>query len=569
MPKHSMGLWATPDAGSFNTPSSGKAEDTPSAREPRAYAGAEAGTVQRTKEEAIDHTWEVQQAAKEARVQDFRRTSEARYESLGADSFIRTVETFLKEVKTAAEDRDDKEAAEDKFRKKILALGEKRLGKKLKPQYQAWIEGSLANRNSRLRNIYDTWMEEVAAAKSAKAARGQTERIKLQDSLFKVFPYLSVIKRVKSVEQKLAEMAVEPPFPGEDAFKSFLIDQAWLDWDQEQGRKPSFFERLTGKPVRPPEFFLDRLLGEMSPEYALATDQYGHARKDKIKGTISLKELEPTGKGKRPKPTKVEASGSSFAISLRSMREILDGSLKPEEKVKEPNIQGLEEYKKRLKLTPEFDRCLDAVRPVLGRRSLIREVNFNEDFVRDHRDGQFDFEELRIDIFPEKMDQSRVVNVLMHETGHAISPDRTLPLKDAIAFSVDMFEAVKRTGFISNYSLASMSMVGEEMDKVITFLSKEDMDFMTERPMDEEWAEMMANALTAPVTEHVYPEKYDMVRRWLDRFGVDFQKAQEDAMAAVMGQASEKLKQKVLDESAPPEASTEDIGRAMKAAGLD
>jgi hypothetical protein len=563
MPKPVIGSWATPEFTSFSTKSSGENEREAAATKSEPYAGEEAGAARTV---SAENAWEKQQASTEVRVHDFRRTSEVLYENLRADLFIRTIESFLEVAETATEEGVESEDLDGKFRKKILPLGEKRLGKKQQPLYQAWVEEQLSSHDSRLWGVYEAWAEKTVLALSAKTAQQQTERLSLQESLSKIFPSLRVAKRIKAIERHLAEMAANPSFPGEEVFKLFLVDQAWQEWDKEQGRKPSFFEKLMGKPAKTPEDFLDQLLDGLSPDYALATDQFGVTRKEKLKGTISSKDIQPTGKGKRPKPPKDEESTAAHAGGLRSMRDMLDGSLDTKGKLREPRIQGLEEYKKRLKLTPEFDRCLDAIRPVLGRRSLIREVDFKDDFARDHRDAQFDHEDLRIDVFPEKMDQARVAFSLMHEAGHAISPDKTLSLKDSIAFSVEMVDTIKKTGFISNYSLASMFMVGAQMDKERTFRTEEEIEFVTERPMDEEWAEMMANAMTAPVTEHVYPEKYDMVRRWIAKFGIDLQSAQQDVMAAVMGQAHEQLKRQAADESASPESGKQDAGRETSTA---
>jgi len=467
--------------------------------------------------------------ASAARVREFRSTVEQKIESLGAPIFFDAVENFEELADGAMEKALENPETKERFLKGLQAAA-KRCGPELRKVFNSWLSENLDDEDSRLSHLYGEWATRDALAGTAERVNSQINMLGLSGKLEQNGCLSKVVSRIRSLEDRFKQVAQRPVMPTEEVFTEFLITRAWERWQADEERQPTMWERVRGKTKRKPkEFFQQIVNDELDPNYALRTDQAGLNNKDRILTQASDKKLTPTANGKRPrfKADATDTAGTILKNTVKLNGEVMAGEHLENQLIGEVKTEDWEEYARKTDLPPEFLQSLEALAPILGRRGLVSRVNFVPGAgPNGSENGSFSPTERSVNMyFNGPRTRTEYAKTLAHEAGHAMRPEETLPLREAVALSMELVASVQRTGFVSAYSQQAKQYYMSGYRGPVIYMEERIKEFFNDANLIEEWAEMVGYGMTPSGLEHIFPEKFDMVRRYLQKLGLDLDRA--------------------------------------------
>ncbi len=280
----------------------------------------------------------------------------------------------------------------------------------------------------------------------------------------------------------------------------------------------------------------------LNPEYARKPVSEGSewTHQQKLLDGIKTEHGEKSLKIKIPKKN-LDANDKAGSLATVVQGEFLRGQNSELNEVKEVKTEGLEQFVKINKLRSEFEKVVtEDLKPILGKKLFVSKVIFHSQPSPDGELGSYLNGEINIYSSPEyEGNEALYLQVLLHEMGHALEPEKMLPLKDAILYSMAMRMSLEDySGPATSYSGQAESYYAgrigfEAINKFKESIGAENLERLMEgnsrwehiqrSPASEDWAESVALALLWETFPEFFPEKPVIVAENLKKLGIDFE----------------------------------------------
>lgn len=412
-------------------------------------------------------------------------------------------------------------------------------------KYQAWAEKRLADRDSWLsshvRNIGK--MHEIASR-----AEEADERLAFLDCPNELKEYgmdSRIVDRVRRIEENIHALAQKVSVSAEKVFSEYALEEAWKQ--SEASVKRGLVSRvLKGGKVSAAEAYKRIVREALVPEYADEV-QNGITKKERLIALLPRNRFEKQYETLAPEAF----DGAPYDEKLKAIIwEVVGGRAAFQAEVRKPKMEGLQEYMEAVKLPKEFKQIFEVLNPVLGRNAFVSKIQFvSGNRAEAARGSAADFVSATrvVSLYRSNFEKDAAIiqelaRVLAHETGHAMDLEKKLPLREAMEFGVEMIESVKTTGFVSEYSENAQEVYLQKYKKRGTSLSaiamnKKTRDFIANASLDEEWAEMVGYGMTSGTVKGLHPEKWEMVKKYCKKFGMDFEEAHAKMVSLLLSEA--------------------------------
>lgn len=195
----------------------------------------------------------------------------------------------------------------------------------------------------------------------------------------------------------------------------------------------------------------------------------------------------------------------------------------------------------------EIDRLRTFLTPfnAVMHSGFVRRVVFDENAPPERPGllGEFDQTEKSIFLLStQKMSPTQTLDfarTVAHEIGHALQPEETLPLRDAITFEIQLQTNLEVGGYTSTYSLDTYekktSKLREEKEKGELHISEESIKKIARNfELLEEWAEMFSFASVLESFPTTVPVREAIVRDTIKQYGLNINEIRRAQIHVVM-----------------------------------
>lgn len=475
------------------------------------------------------------------KVARFNDTVEVAYIQSGAKEFF---ETFEKITRLSSPEQSTQVELTPEEINDILSFADS-LDEKYRDTFRDWINRQLGEPGSTVGKM----AQDIAKANLAKSIINDEER---DDALIKfihnergsaTFPDIN--DRMEALYDMLDSLAEKSPT--DDIIAAFFIDLCNEMSDDYATRPLGLKEKILGRKV--PN--IPEIAGTFfSKSYAMNR----HGKTDVDNQTYFeanvMNRLRIDAKTGKLLPQEAVFSSAVNGI-IHKMKETINGATFAGEEItdKLSNVEGVDEYAQANDLGGGFAKAIEALAPITCDKRLISEVNFRN--VSDINSlGQYDPSSLEVVIFKphEQLSALEITKTVAHECGHAMRPEKYLPLPEAYKWQLGMIATCQKdfSGFLTAYSAQAREMYAKRLSAQMRqeaihplAVSQKTRANIEVSHLIEEWAEMCGYAVAVPhVLKAVCPEKYWLTEKTCGHLGFNIELISQEVGKALAEEES-------------------------------